>query len=76
MDDVQQENSARPDENSARKESVERPDPVRLRYWARLIKLLRDPWPPRSLLPPRSPQPPRSPEPTRHLAPARLGEDA
>jgi hypothetical protein len=63
MDDVQPENA-------------ERPDPVRLRYWARLIKLLRDPWPPRSLLPTRSAQPPRSPELPRQLEPSRLGDDA
>jgi hypothetical protein len=76
MDDVQPENAGRPDENSERKESAGRPDPVRLRYWARLIKLLRDPWPPRSLLPTRSAPPPRSPEPPRQLDPARLGDDA
>ena len=69
MDDVLPQDAERGD-------SVERPDPVRLRYWARLIKLLRDPWPARSILLPRSPEPPRSPDPTRQQSPARLGDDA
>jgi hypothetical protein len=68
MDDVQ------PD-NADREVSVERPDPARLRYWARLIKLLRDPWPPRSFLFARSPETSRSPDPTRQPVPARLGDD-
>jgi hypothetical protein len=54
----------------------ERPDPARLRYWTRLTRLLRNPWPPRSMLPTRSPQAARSPEPTRQPVPARLGDDA
>jgi len=51
------------------------PDAARLRYWGRLLKLLRTPWPPRSTIPTRTHEPPRSPEPTRQPAPARLGED-
>jgi len=57
-------------------EIVERPDPTRLRYWTRLIRQLRNPWPPRSILPARSSSPPRSPAPTRQPLPARLGDDA
>lgn len=52
----------------------EHPDRGRRRYWARLMKLLRDPWPPRSRLPNRMPDPPRSVEPPRQAAPARLDE--
>jgi hypothetical protein len=51
-----------------------RPDPARLRYWARLLKLLRDPWPARSSVPPRTDAACRSSEPTRHDAPTRLDE--
>ena len=57
-------------------ESAERRDPVRLRYWARLIKLLREPWPPRSSVPARSSEAPRSPEPPRLPVATRLGDDA
>jgi hypothetical protein len=63
-------------EDAERAETIERPDPARLRYWARLIKLLREPWPPRSLMPTRSPEPPRLPESPRPPVPARLGDDA
>ena len=48
------------------------PDRGRLRYWTQLIKLLRDPWPPRSNAQARTPEASRSPEPTRQPAPARL----
>lgn len=51
-----------------------RPDPVRLRYWARLLKLLRDPWPSRSNVPPRTDAADRSSEPTRQAAPTRLDD--
>jgi hypothetical protein len=51
-----------------------RPDPARLRYWARLLKLLRDPWPSRSSVPPRTDAAYRSSEPTRQAAPTRLDE--
>jgi len=54
----------------------ERPDPVRLRYWARLLKLLRDPWPSRSKSPTRENDPARFFEPTRQPTPPRLGDDA
>ena len=57
-------------------ESAERPDPARLRYWARLIKLLREPWPPRFNVPTRSSEAPRSPEPPRLPVVTRLGDDA
>jgi len=69
MDDVL------PDE-AERQESAERPDPARLRYWARLIKLLREPWPPRPFVPTRSPEVPRSLEPPRLPVTTRLGDDA
>ena len=69
MDDAQP-------EDAERVEAIARPDPVRLRYWARLIKLLRDPWPSRSIMATRSPAPPRVPEPPRQPMPARLGDDA
>jgi hypothetical protein len=53
---------------------TQRPDPVRLRYWARLLKLLRDPWPARPSVPPRTDEKHRSSEPTRQAAPTRLDE--
>jgi hypothetical protein len=53
-----------------------RPDPARLRYWARLLKLLREPWPPRFSTPARSSEPVRLDEPTRQPAPARLDDEA
>jgi hypothetical protein len=56
-------------------ELVERPDPARLRYWARLLKLLRDPWPPRLSAPARSSEPTRLSELTRQPASARLGDE-
>ena len=52
----------------------QRPDPVRLRYWARLLKLLRDPWPSRSSVPPRTDETHRTSEPTRQAAPTRLDD--
>jgi hypothetical protein len=69
MDDVEQ-------DDTERAEPIERPDPARMRYWARLIKLLRNPFPPRSIMPTRSHEPPRLPEPPRQPMPARLGDDA
>jgi hypothetical protein len=54
-------------------ELVETPDPARLLYWARLLKLSRDPWPPRLNMPARSSEPTRWSDPTRQPAPARLG---
>jgi len=48
----------------------------RLRYWARLIKLLREPWPARTSVPARMPQASRSPEPTRQPAQSRLDDQA
>jgi hypothetical protein len=65
-----------PQESVERPDAVERPDPVRLRYWAWLIKLLRDPWPPRVNEPARYPPPPaRVPPPPRQPEPPRI-EDA
>jgi len=55
---------------------VEPTERGRLRYWARLIKLLRDPWPPRANVAARMPQASRSPEPTRQPAQARLDDQA
>jgi hypothetical protein len=52
----------------------ERPDRGRARYWGRLIKLLRDPWPPRSSAAARTAEASRSPEPPRQPAPARLDD--
>jgi hypothetical protein len=57
-------------------ELFKRPDPARLRYWAWLLKLLRDPWPPRWSAPARSLEPTRLSELTRQPAPARLGDEA
>jgi hypothetical protein len=59
-----------------RLELFERPDRARLRYWAWLLKLLREPWPPRFSVPARSSEPPRLDEPKRQPAPARLGDEA
>jgi hypothetical protein len=56
-------------------EFIGHPDAARLRYWARLLKLLRDPWPPRLSVPARSWEPMRSSEPPRQPAPARLGDE-
>jgi hypothetical protein len=54
---------------------IERQNRGRLSYWAQLIKLLREPWPPRSSLPSRFAEPSRSPEPPRHPVPARFDEE-
>jgi hypothetical protein len=56
--------------------SIDHPNRGRLRYWARLIKLLREPWPSRPTSLARAPEPARSPEPPRHPAPARLDDEA
>lgn len=55
--------------------SITRPTRGRLSYWAQLIKLLREPWPPRAFLPSRLHEPSRSPEPPRQGAPARLADE-
>ena len=48
------------------------PEPSRHKYWTRLIKLLRDPWPPRIAEPSRQSEPTRYFEPPREQLPPRL----
>jgi hypothetical protein len=51
-----------------------RPDPARLRYWARLLKLVRDAYPSRPEILSRVTEPARMLEPTRQPAPPRLDD--